>query len=195
MITHIWSFVKVHYGWDVLILAIVAAFIAAWVCGMANKLCGFIKSFFPIKMKVKELSWTHIEREASPNGFIPHCHEYNFFGVISMFPRIKAVPIYDVYLKFEVRKQVYKPHTLNTPQTDHIYLDPNSGIAIYKDLIGDILDKPIKGNFSFQIRLEREIAIPQNADITVERKRGKSKHRVNLKFVDNDGIKPNWSGI
>ena len=179
MLTNIVAFVKSHIGWDAL-LALILAFVALWVTGMINKLCDWIKSYHPIKIKGSELAWWHIERESSPNGAIPHCHEYNFAGTLSLIPKDKAIPT-EISLELRTGNQYYKIPCIGSPVNEHLWLNPDTQMTEYKNIINDVLDNPITDNLSFQKRLAYEIVIPDFANIVIKHKRGESCIRVTLK--------------
>jgi hypothetical protein len=176
MITHIWVFVKTHIWQNALVLA----FVALLVVAMTTKLCDWIKSFRPFKIKGNELAWWHIEREASPNGFIPHCHEYNFAGTLSLIPRVNAI-LNEISLNIQIDNQYQKIRCISDIKNEHMWLNPNTERVEYKNIINDVLDNPITDNFSFQTRLDNEIIIPNYAYIVIRHKRGESKIRVSLK--------------
>ena len=179
MLNHIVVFLKSHIGWDAL-LALILAFLALWVTGMVSKFCDWIKSYHPIKIKGSELAWWHIERESSPNGFIPHCHEYNFAGTLSLIPRAEVI-INEVNLKIPVGNKYQTVPCISGPANEHLWLNPDTQRTEYKNIINDVFDKSITDNFSFQTRLENTIKIPQFAYVIVKHNRGVIKLKIALK--------------
>ena len=133
-----------------------------------------------VKIKGNVLAYWHIEREASPNGAIPHCHEYNFAGTLSLIPKDKAIPT-EISLELRTGNQYYKIPCIRSPVNEHLWLNPNTQMTEYKNIINDVLDKPITDNFSFQTRLDNEIIIPNFAYVVIRHNRGESKMRVSLK--------------
>ena len=146
------------------------AFFALWVCGMANTLCDFIKSFFPVKLKAKKLTCWHIERPEPEHHAWQHCHEYNFAGEISITPRIKAV-VTAFYLELPTGKGLLRVDYLQPPPPESRFPQITPGNKIV-DL------------FSFQARLPSQIEVPLYGYVVLKFNRGKAKSKVSIKLDD-----------
>ena len=168
---------KIHI-WEIAVPLILALF-AAWIFKMTDRISDFLKSFFPVKLKVNELDCWYIEREEPPTHAYSHCHEYDISGEISVVPRNKNIPteITELYLELPMGKEVIKVDCTNSP------LDSTFGITPGNNIIAPF--KRLDGRFSFMIRLEKKIIVPTYAYVIMGFKRGKTKHRVNL----------NWRGM
>ena len=137
--------------------------------------CILLDKLAPVKVKVNELFYWHIEREEPPHHAWHHCHEYDFVGEISIIPRIEAI-VTAFYLELpmeggltlKVKSQMVPPNILSK-------ISP---------------DEPITDNYFFQIRLENEIKMPSKVYVIMEFRRGKSKRKVLLKV--NDEYRPRF---
>lgn len=156
--------------WEIA-LAVALAFLALWVCGMTNKLYDFVVSFFPIKLKVKELTCWHFEREEPPHHAWHHCHEYNFAGTISVIPRTSKVTTEVKHLYLEARTdrgELLKVPHLSTPIFDSVLNKPRNTI---------LFDKKETSIFTFQLRLPNEVNFPSYGYVVFKFNRGKAKKR------------------
>ncbi len=150
-------------------------------------------SFFPIKLKCSELSGSCIERQKDTMGFMPHCFEYSFTNEISITPRIKPF-ITELYLELPTNKDnPLKVPCVDCPRNEHLWLNPYTQRTEYKDLVGDVLDKPLSGNFIFQMRLENRVMVPSYGYIVLEFEHGKKcKEKANIvleKEIKNETIR------
>lgn len=163
--------------WEIA-LTVALAFFALWVCGMTNKFYDFVVSFFPIKIKVKELTCWHFEREESPLSSLHHCHEYNFAGTISIIPRKSKVALEVKHLYLEARTdkgELLKVPHLSTPVFD----------SVLNKLCDHILiDEKETSNFSFQLRLPNEVNFLSYGYVVFKFNRGKAKSKVSIKRDD-----------
>lgn len=134
-------------------------------------------SFFPAKLKAKELTCWHIERPEPEHHAWSHCHEYNFAGLIAITPRIKAV-IAAFYLELLTDKETLKVDSSQIPP---------------KTLSKVIPGEPIVEMCSFQIRLSEEIKVPLHGYVVVKFNRGEAKCKVSIR-VDDEYRPPLYRG-
>ena len=126
-------------------------------------------SFFPAKLRASDLTYWHIERPEPEHHGWEHCHEYNFYGIASIFPRSKA-EIIDLHLELRMRKGAALKVSSSMPLEIGVKIKPH---------------EPIEKACSFQIRRTEEIIVPPHGYIVVKFNHGEAKRKVKIRFDDN----------
>ena len=126
-------------------------------------------SFSPAKLKIDELAYWCIERDGSASHSGILAREYNFQGIISIIPRIKAT-ITEFYLELPLGDS----QVLRIDETDYTSkISPKI-----------ISDEPIVYICSFQKRLPylQSINVPSYGYVIMKFNRGKANQKVKIKL-------------